>query len=396
MCTSIYLETLDKKHLLARTMDFSFPLNFDIVYLPRDYNWESASNNEKYSNKYGVIGAGRSLGKSYFLADGVNEHGLAIAELYLPNKAVYQDNVEDGKTNLAPHEFITWALGKFKTIADLKKALSKVRLINEPAPLIDTVTPLHWIVTNDSGQCFVIEPTGKILHLKENPVGVMTNTPELEWHLENLNNYLNVKPKQFDSVFYGSLEAKPFSQGTGTLGLPGGFTPPERFVRAVFFKENIEEAKTEKEGVNTALKILSTVQIPKGIVVTADDKEDYSQYTGIMCHQSKTYYFKDYNNNRVSKATINDSLLKMTTPKIFSIKRSEDIFAFNELDTPNIDLNKTKETVAVQSDLLNQELVNLAHSFIKNNLKDDMHESMDQTIDTLKYLVNNSELLNNK
>ncbi|NKC68537.1 choloylglycine hydrolase family protein [Vagococcus fluvialis] len=396
MCTSIYLETLDKKHLLARTMDFSFPLNCDIVYLPRNYNWESSSNNEKHSNKYGVIGAGRSLGKSYFLGDGVNEHGLAIAELYLPNKAVYQDNIEDGKTNLAPHEFITWALGKFKTIADLKKALSKVRLINSPAPLIDTVMPLHWIVTNDSGQCFVIEPTGKILHLKENPVGVMTNTPELEWHLENLNNYLNVRPKQFDSVSYGSLKAIPFSQGTGTLGLPGGFTPPERFVRAAFFKENIKKAKTEKEGVNTALKILSTVQIPKGIVVTSDNKEDYSQFTSIMCHQSKTYYFKDYGNNRISEATINDSLLKMTTPKIFSIKRSEDIFAFNKPDTPDIDLSKTKETVAVQSDLLNQELSNLARSFINNNLKEDMHENMDQIIDTLKYLINNSELLNNK
>ncbi len=35
MCTSIFLETKDNKHLLARTMDFSFPLDFDVVYLPK-------------------------------------------------------------------------------------------------------------------------------------------------------------------------------------------------------------------------------------------------------------------------------------------------------------------------------------------------------------------------
>lgn len=82
MCTSIFLETKDNKHLLARTMDFSFPLDFDVVYLPKKNEWVSEADKEKHQSKYGMLGAGRLLGTSYFVADGVNEHGLAIAELY--------------------------------------------------------------------------------------------------------------------------------------------------------------------------------------------------------------------------------------------------------------------------------------------------------------------------
>lgn len=94
MCTSIFLETKDNKHLLARTMDFSFPLDFDVVYLPKKNEWVSEADKEKHQSKYGMLGAGRLLGTSYFVADGVNEHGLAIAELYLPQKAVYQKELD--------------------------------------------------------------------------------------------------------------------------------------------------------------------------------------------------------------------------------------------------------------------------------------------------------------
>lgn len=389
MCTSIFTQTKDNKHLLARTMDYSFPLDFNVVYLPREYDWKSSADNSEYQAKYGVLGAGRSLGTSYFLADGVNEHGLAIAELYLPQKAVYQQELDDSKINLAPHEFITWVLGQFKSISDLKKSLPKVNLMNIAAPLIDTITPLHWIVTDTTGNCMVIEPTSKMLHLKENPVGVMTNTPLLEWHIENLSNYLNVRPKQYDPEKFGDYTSHAFSQGTGTLGLPGGYTPPERFVRAAFFKENIDQANNEIEAVTNATKILSTVQIPKGIVVTSEGQEDYSQYTGMMCNESKTYYFTDYHNTRLSKIAMTSALLERNTPKVFVIDKTEDINILNKEDrsTEKIaDLKQKKEIGEVFLDMLNQELSLGLNAAKDGHLDEDSHQVLDQLVEELKQL----------
>lgn len=390
MCTSIFTKTKDNKHLLARTMDFSFPLNPDIVYLPRDYTWVSNADNVEHQAKYGLLGAGRMLESTYLVTDGVNEHGLAIAELYLPQKAVYQKEIDEQKINLAPHEFIIWALGNFKSISDIKQTLSKVNLLEVPAPLVNTVTPLHWILTDTTGNCMVIEPTGKMLHLKENPVGVMTNTPLLEWHIENLSNYLNVRPKQYEPNVYGNYTAKAFSQGTGTLGLPGGFTPPERFVRAAFFKENIDRATTEIEAVTNSIRILATVQIPKGIVVTTEEQEDYSQYVGMMCNESKSYYFTDYNNTRISKVELTKELLERKNPKIFVTKKTEDIKKLNEKTvSEEVKINDEKKKLAQGEnlfDILGQEVAMGIEAAKNGSLDSDTHERITQTIEQLKKL----------
>ena len=40
----------------------------------------------------------------------------------------------------------------------------------------------------------VIEKTADGLHILDNPVGVLTNSPDFPWHLTNLRNYLNLSP----------------------------------------------------------------------------------------------------------------------------------------------------------------------------------------------------------
>lgn len=321
MCTSIYFKTADQKHLLSRTMDFSYELNPNPIFMPRRYQWKSTIEGELRENKFGFVGAGKKLADHYFVADGVNEKGLAIAELYLPGEAKYQSSLDPDMINLAPHEFITFLLGNCASIEDVRILLSEIRLVEAKVPVMGIVTPLHWILTDCDGNCCVIEPTEKTLKLKPNPVGVMTNTPCLEWHLDNLRNYLNLSNKQRPSCQFGQYIAVPFSQGTGSLGLPGSYTPPDRFVRAAFFKEHTLEAQNEAEGVLNAYHILSTVFIPKGVVVTDRETNDYSQYIGIMCNESRTYYYSSYDNTQVSSIILDEELLKETEPRIFNINQ---------------------------------------------------------------------------
>lgn len=329
MCTSIFTKTKDGKHLLSRTMDFSFPLDPSPIYMPRNYTWTAEAEDVTHKNSYGFVGAGRLLGSAYFVADGVNETGLSIAELYLPGEVHYPTEAKENKMNLAPHELILWILGNCASIKEVEEQLKEINLVALKAPMLNIVTPLHWIITDESGRCVIIEPTEAELHIKENPVGVMTNTPCFEWHVENLRNYLHVQPKQFAPATFGTYTALPFSQGTGTLGLPGGYTPPERFVRAAFFKEHIAQAEDETSGVTNAYHILATVRIPKGIVVTAEDTEDYSQYVGTMCNETRTYYFNSYDNSQISKVTITDDLLQVDKPVTFLADKKETIKSLN-------------------------------------------------------------------
>ena len=72
MCTSLTLETADRNHLLARTMDFAFQLGTEVILYPRRYNWMSEADGKAHQTQYAFIGMGRKLGNILF-ADGIND-----------------------------------------------------------------------------------------------------------------------------------------------------------------------------------------------------------------------------------------------------------------------------------------------------------------------------------
>lgn len=152
MCTSIYLTTKDSHHLLARTMDFHVALNVKPIYIPRKYSWTSAIEKESLNTKFSFIGTGRDFGGTYFVADGINEKGLSISELYLPGESRYQAAPIPGKLNLSPDEFILYILGNFDSIDDLSKNISNINLVKSAIPDLNIVTPLHWIITDQTGR----------------------------------------------------------------------------------------------------------------------------------------------------------------------------------------------------------------------------------------------------
>ncbi|MFS7389046.1 linear amide C-N hydrolase [Carnobacterium maltaromaticum] len=158
-------------------------------------------------------------------------------------------------------------------------------------------------------------------------------------------------------------------------------------------KEYIDQAGIEIEAVTNAVRILATVQIPKGIVVTDDDKEDYSQYIGMMCNESKTYYYTDYNNTRISQITLTDELLERNSPKVFVTKKTEDIDILNkEILSPEekiSSMGQKGEAGISTLDILRQELALGLKSANNGSLNNDAHQTIDQAIEQLKQLKNN-------
>ena len=115
-----------------------------------------------------------------------------------------------------------WLLGEIKNIAELEVRLPEIHLVSREVALLGIVPPLHFSVTDATGRSVVLETNRGELEMKENPVGVMTNSPEFEWHLKNLNNYLSLRPVNFEHQTIGSHVIQPFGQGSGTYGLPVG------------------------------------------------------------------------------------------------------------------------------------------------------------------------------
>ncbi len=63
------------------------------------------------------------------------------------------------------------------------------------------------------------------------------------------------------------------------LGLPGDFTPPSRFVRAVALSQAAEPAADATGSALVAAHILDSFDIPKGFVRSGDDGPASIEYT---------------------------------------------------------------------------------------------------------------------
>lgn len=324
MCTSLTLKTKDGHNLLGRTMDFSINLNEGINLIPRNYKWSNALNNEEKKTKYALVGMSNIIEGHPVFADGVNEKGLTCATLYFAGFAHYEKECIPNKENLTPYDFVFWALSQFKDIEEVKSAIKNIEFVEHELDLLGGITPpLHWILSDKSSKSIVIERTNKGIEVFDNPVGVMTNSPNFEWHLTNLRQYTWMKAKQFEYSTLGDLESSPFSNGTGSFGLPGNFTAPARFVRATFLKNTILEPTTEIDGVTSIFHILANCAVPKGSVIKSNDLVSFTMYTSAMCSESSTYYYSTYENNQISSISLFNEDLDASSIKHFPIIKTQ-------------------------------------------------------------------------
>ncbi|MET1249482.1 choloylglycine hydrolase family protein [Sporolactobacillus sp. STCC-11] len=320
MCTSLTLQTKDGNHLFGRTMDFTMDLNQSVIVTPRRYKWVNTTK-ETITAKQGVVGMGSHQQGKVTLADGLNESGLSCATLYLPGFASYGNEAVRNKTNLPPQDFVLWCLTQFDSVQAVKEAMANVTFLNVPLPELGVTPPLHWILSDKSGSCIVIEPTGKGVQIYDNPVGVMTNSPEFDWHLQNLRQYIGLQSHQFDPAQWADLKLSAFSQGSGSFGLPGDFTPPSRFVRAAFLKQNLTGIDNESNGITGLFHVLSNCSLPKGAVVSPEDAEDYTLYTSAMCLESGTCYYQGYDCQQISAVHLFNENLNSDEVNIYPFHR---------------------------------------------------------------------------
>lgn len=264
-CTGITLRSKDGTTVVARTIEWAGSnLNSQYVVVPRGYTQQSYTpdggmNGMRFTARHGYVGF--AVEQKEFIAEGLNETGLSAGLFYFPNSGEYQkyDSAEKNRS-IADLQLVSFILGECGTVDEVKAKVNEVRITNID-PRASTV---HWRFADTSGRQLVLEIVGGVPRFYENKLGVLTNSPGFEWHLTNLNNYVNLFPGGASEHLFGNIELAPLGGGSGFLGLPGDFTPPSRFVRAAFLQVTAPQRTTAFESILQCFHIRNNFDIPIG------------------------------------------------------------------------------------------------------------------------------------
>ncbi len=297
MCTAVTYKTKDR--YFGRNLDLEYTYHETVTVTPRNYVFRFRKTGNLQSH-YAIIGMAYVSGDYPLYYDAVNEKGLCIAGLNFPDYAEYKPYC-DGKDNITPFELIPWLLGQCATVTDAEKLIQNMTLLNENFSDELPLTPLHWMIA-DRERSITAESLKSGIKIYENPVGVLTNSPTFDYHLFNLNNYMQLTkgtPKKFFAGENGNLQLKEYSRGMGALGLPGDASSMSRFVKAAFVKLNSVSGDSEDESVSQFFHILKSVEMQRGWVELTKDVYEITQYSSCCNIDRGIYYYTTYDNSQI-------------------------------------------------------------------------------------------------
>lgn len=288
MCTAVSLG-----RYFGRNLDLERSYAESVVITPRHYKFSFRTLPTSESH-YAMIGMA-TVAEGYPLYyEATNEKGLSMAGLNFPCNAHYGAYREE-KDNVAPFEFIPYILCRCKDTAEALECLENINLVNINFSGELPLSPLHWIIS-DKEKSITVESVREGLKVYDNPYGVLTNNPTFDYHLMNINNYMNLHEGMGENRLSERQNLSSYSLGMGALGLPGDYSSASRFVRAVFIKEKSPCFESERENVSHFFHILGGVAMPKGCVMTKDGEYEYTRYS-CCCNADKgIYYYNTYDN----------------------------------------------------------------------------------------------------
>ena len=285
-CTGITLKSKGETTIVARTIEWGGSnLNSQYVIVPRGHTEQSYTpdgmNGMTFTSRYGYVGF--AVEQKDFVAEGLNEVGLSAGLFYFPNYGKYQDyDFTEKEKSISDLQLVSWILGKYKTVDEVKEAVKKVRIIN-----IDLrASTVHWRFTDTSGHQLVLE--------------IINGVPEF---------YENKFPGTVPAQHLGNIELSSFGAGSGFLGIPGDVTPPSRFVRAAFYQTSAPQQDTPLKTVLQCFQILNNFDIPVGIEFKPEevpcDIPSATQWTSATDMTNRIIYFRTMYNSAIRSIDLN-------------------------------------------------------------------------------------------
>jgi choloylglycine hydrolase len=335
-CTSIALKAQDATVVYGRTMEWgAFDLNSRVAIVHRGCEFRGQTPDWKpglsWKARFGVVGLD-AINKDY-ITDGMNERGLVVGVLYLPGFTEFQpyDPAQAG-LSMSSADLANYILTEFATVDEVREGLKKIRVVPVVEPALNIPPPLHWTVMDPSGEAIVIQYINGKLTIFDNPLRVLTNSPNFDWHITNLRNYLNLSAVALPAKKIGELVFAPIGAGTGLLGIPGDHTPPSRFVRAVAYSQTARKTPDGDETVYEVFRILDNFNLALGSAEGPEADPELLKgmrsstlWTAAADTRNLKYYYHTQHNRRV---------------RMLDLKRID--FSPNKRGIQNLPLDKQK------------------------------------------------------
>lgn len=352
MCTAAIYQS--KNHYFGRNLDYEFSYGENAVIIPRNFPFTFREVGTMNSH-YAIIGitylapdptktpdptkipdptktTAAGTPENYpLLYDAINEKGLGIAGLNFVGNAVYHDHIDD-KDNIAQFELLPWLLGQCASVAEAKTLLTKLNLRNFSFSPNLPASELHWMISDLTGACIVVESVADGLKIYDNPAGVLTNNPPFDEQFFALNNYMHLSAASPENKFAPNLPLTEYSRGMGAIGLPGDLSSQSRFVKAAFTRANsltlpekTENNSDDLNGVSQFFHILHSVDQQYGCCNLGDGKYEYTIYSSGYDLEHVIFYYTTYANHQISALSLHSENLDSDQLIVYPILETEQI-----------------------------------------------------------------------
>ncbi|MCD4775477.1 MAG: choloylglycine hydrolase family protein [Candidatus Aegiribacteria sp.] len=331
-CSVLKVTSQDGTIISARTMEFGNDVQSAVVVIPRGKEFVSPAPQNRtgisWINQYGYVGI-NAFGEEMTVLDGLNETGLACSGLWYEKDTQYQDIDADESDQALAHLLLcSWILGNFATVGEVEEAITNIKVFGIVIPQMGIAPPIHIAVYDEEGGAIVIEFDQGQLHIYDNPLGIMTNSPNFHWMMTNLRQYVGMNVSMVQTQYYAGVQLLPTGHGSGMFGLPGDLTPPSRFVRMAVLTHFADSVPDARGALNLAQHIINTLDITRGMVVDKDSSgnivsSETTQWVTFRDLTNKIFYFRTYDNFTLRKIDLNQ--LDFSTCQTISLTEDDEV-----------------------------------------------------------------------
>lgn len=295
MCTALTYRDATDSVYLGRTLELDVEEPYLVTFVPKGQPFRSGAEGHadfEYTTEQDFLAV---TSPSRFPTDaepltqddlkvteGLNDAGLTFSLLAYPTSGGGDSSAEVTRSLIQATDLGSWILGCFSSVAQVKAALGEQPVfLTRLAMVGDLPFPFHIVVNDKSGGSIVIEWHRGELSVLDNPVGVMTNGPDFQWHLTNLGNWTHLTNVDQSTAKFGSLEARQPDSGISTASLPRSDTSVDRFVRAVFYANFTEKTQESDESLLALARIMNNFDRPRGVSVSSPDGGEGMSFQGV-------------------------------------------------------------------------------------------------------------------
>ncbi|MDF7664073.1 linear amide C-N hydrolase [Bifidobacterium sp. ESL0763] len=308
MCTGIEMISKQGHPYWGRTQDFEQNFEYAGIRIPAGTMIESTYT--PFRTKRAVMGIvwAQDVHRYPVVLDGINDKGICGGSFYFDHFFRYAPTDEirkSGKTALRGEELVTWILTQYATLDEIAENLNDdLGITTDKGPMMGMSVPQHAVFQDESGRSIVVEPSKENgFRVFDNKLGVFTNAPTFDWHLNNVKTHL--ERSTYRTYTYRDdepIDTIPLGEPTsGLVGIPADYKPESRFLRAAYAKLLSVEVD-DGEAVNQIFQLLGCENTPKGLLrIRQDDGTIFAwtQYTAVYDIVNKALYAHTYDNRTV-------------------------------------------------------------------------------------------------